>query len=69
MSSTHTTTVRHLRELIAALDWRLPQVERTGEAKIALDAQRLKAAAMRRIAELELEMARETSPAKDLSIV
>jgi hypothetical protein len=57
MPSGHTTTVRHLRELIAALDWRLPQVQRIGEAKIAEDAALLKTAALRRIVELEIEMA------------
>ena len=51
-----TTTIRHLRELIAALDWRLPQVQRIGEAKIAQDAALLKAAALARIAELQLTL-------------
>jgi hypothetical protein len=39
--------------LIAALDSRLPHVERTGEAAIAQDAARLRARALERIAELE----------------
>jgi len=45
--------VRELRELIAALDRRLPQVQRAGEASIAHDAALLKAQALKRIAELE----------------
>jgi hypothetical protein len=45
--------IRHLHDLIAALDRRVPQVERVGEAKIARDAAALKARALKRIAELE----------------
>lgn len=45
--------VLRLRELIVALDERLPHVERTGEAAIARDAAALKAKALRRIAEIE----------------
>jgi hypothetical protein len=45
--------VRELHELIAALDRRVPQVERAGEASIARDAAALKARALKRIAELE----------------
>ena len=50
--------VRELRELIAALDRRVPQVERAGEASIARDAAVLKVKALKRIAELEDEDAR-----------
>jgi hypothetical protein len=46
-------SLRILHELIAALDSRLPHVERTGEAAIAQDAARLRARALERIAELE----------------
>lgn len=46
-------TLELLRELIAALDRRLPQIERAGEAAIAADAAQLKALAAARIAELE----------------
>jgi hypothetical protein len=46
-------TIRNLRELISALDRRVPQVERAGEALIANDAAALKAKALRRIGELE----------------
>jgi hypothetical protein len=45
--------IRELHELIAALDRRLPHVERAGEAAIARDAAALKRKAMKRIAELE----------------
>ncbi len=45
--------VRHLRELIAALDRRVPRPERLQEASIAKDAAELKVAALDRIAELE----------------
>ena len=47
------TLVHDLRELIAALDRRVPRLEREGEIDIAHDAQALKRAALRRIAELE----------------
>jgi len=47
--------VRELQELIAALDRRLPQVQRAGEASIARDAAALKARALKRIEELERE--------------
>ena len=42
-----------LRELIAALDRRVPCLEREGERDIALDANALKRTALKRIAELE----------------
>lgn len=47
--------VRELQELIAALDRRVPQVQRAGEASIARDAAALKARALKRIEELERE--------------
>ena len=43
---------RELEELIVALDRRLPQVERAGEAAIARDAAALRAKAVARLAEL-----------------
>jgi hypothetical protein len=49
--------VRELMELIAALDRRLPQVQRAGEASIAHEAAALKARALKRIEELEREPA------------
>jgi len=41
-----------LRELIAALDERVPHVERAGEAQISRDSAALRAAAVKRIDEL-----------------
>jgi len=55
MAVTTTDAVRELLELIAALDRRVPRVERAGEAAIARDAEELKTRAMRRIEELERE--------------
>lgn len=46
-------TVRELIELVAALDRRVPRVERAGEIAIARAAAALKAAALKRIEELE----------------
>ena len=43
----------HLRELIAALDRRIPQLEREGEAAIARDSALLKEKAQKRLAQLE----------------
>jgi hypothetical protein len=51
--TTSARTVRELQELIAALDGRLPQVRRVGEMSIARVAAQLRAAAVRRIEELE----------------
>ena len=45
--------IEHLRELIAALDGRVPHLERTGELHIARDAAALRHKALERIAELE----------------
>jgi hypothetical protein len=49
--------IRELRELIVALDRRVPQVERVGEIEIARAAAALRIEALRRIEELEGEMA------------
>jgi hypothetical protein len=57
------TTIRELRELIAALDRRVPQVERVGEVEIARAATGLRIEALRRIEELEREMAAATATA------
>jgi len=51
------TTIVQLSELIAAIDRRLPQVERAGEAAIANTAMRLRTEAAQRIVELEAEVA------------
>jgi hypothetical protein len=45
--------LRHLRELIAAIDCRVPYIERAGEIAIARDAAALREKALARIAELE----------------
>jgi hypothetical protein len=45
--------IRHLRELIAALDKRQPRIERVGETEIARDAAALKKKALQRLAELQ----------------
>lgn len=44
--------LRTLQELIDALDRRIPHIDRVGEAAIAADAARLRASAMRRLAQL-----------------
>ena len=44
--------VQELRELIAALDRRVPRVERAGESAIARDAAKLRATAVNRLNEL-----------------
>ena len=49
---------RELEELIAALDRRVPRVERAGEAAIARDAAALRAKAVDRLAELTRDPAR-----------
>ena len=59
-----TELVRELHELIAALDRRVPQVERAGEASIARDAAALKVKALKRIAELE----DQDSPSRSASV-
>ena len=46
-----------LEELVDALDRRIPQVERIGEAEVTADAHRLRACAMQRIALLRLRNA------------
>ncbi len=48
-----TRALRHLHELIAALDRRVPQIESTGEVAIARDAASLKVKALARIAQIE----------------
>ena len=48
--------IRHLRELIAALDKRVPRIERVGEASIARDAAALKKKALERLAELQADV-------------
>jgi hypothetical protein len=47
------TLVHDLRELISALDRRVPHLEGAGECDIARDAQALRRAALKRITELD----------------
>jgi hypothetical protein len=54
--SHRTRTLRHLHELIAALDRRVPHVERTGEIEIARQGRALREKALQRIAELEASL-------------
>ena len=49
---TQADLIRDLQELIAALDRRVPRVERMGEISIARDAALLREKALRRIEEL-----------------
>ena len=51
--SDRTRKLRHLHELIAALDRRVPHVERIGEIEIAREGRALRDKALQRIAELE----------------
>ncbi len=46
-------TIRHLRQLIDALNRRVPHIERAGEAKIAHDAAELMKQALKRLKALE----------------
>jgi hypothetical protein len=50
---TPTEQIRHLRELIDALDRRVPQIERSGEIQIAREAAKLREQALARIAALQ----------------
>ena len=50
-------TLEQLNELITAIDRRLPQVQRAGEAAIANAAVRLRMEAEKRIVEIEKEIA------------
>jgi hypothetical protein len=52
-NATRARVVQELHELIAALDRRVPHVERVGEVSIARAAAALRAEAVQRIDELE----------------
>jgi len=56
--------VRELHELIAALDRRVPQVERVGEVAIAKAAAALRTEALERIEALERAGAAAADPVK-----
>ena len=58
-------TVRERHELIAALDRRVPRVERAGELSIAKAAAELKVQALTRIEELEGQALASPSPDED----
>lgn len=49
-------TLYHLNELISALDRRMPQVQRAGEASIASAAAQLRSEAIRRIGEIQRQI-------------
>lgn len=52
---------RNLHELITAIDRRLPQAQRAGEATIANAAVRLRMEAVKRLGEIEREIASRES--------
>ncbi len=58
---TVTQLARQLRELIAALDRRVPRVGRAGEASIARDSAALRADALKRLADLAAQSTPETA--------
>ena len=61
MAVTASALLRALRELIAALDRRVPQAHRASEVSISRDSAALKARATKRIEELERAPGAETS--------
>ena len=61
--SDRTRKLRHLQELIAALDRRVPHVERLGEIELARQGNALSENAFKRIAELEASL--ETSQTQE----
>jgi hypothetical protein len=62
MAVSNARLARELRELITALDNRVPRVERAGEVSIAKDAAALRAKAVKRLEELEKKNAKESAP-------
>ena len=62
-------TRRELIELIAAIDRRLPQVARADEAAIVRVAQLLRAEALKRIGEIERDIADQASRDTQSAIV
>jgi hypothetical protein len=59
MAVTPIELVRELKELIDALDRRLPRVEQAGEAAIARDAAALREKAVQRLTELSRQLTHE----------
>ena len=69
-TSSLSATRAQLSELIAAIDRRLPQVQRAGEAGIANAAVRLRIEAEKRISELDHEIAdRKSQDPRSATIV
>ncbi len=62
---TVTQLARQLRELIAALDRRVPRVGRAAEASIAPESAALRADAVKRLADLAAESSPETAGPAD----
>ena len=62
-------TRRELIELIAAIDRRLPQVARADEAAIVRAAQQLRGEALKRIGEIERDIADQASRDTQSAIV
>lgn len=60
--------LRDLLDLVAALDRRVPGLEREGEYVIARDAQGLRRAALKRVAELERSLPPAAVGAADTSV-
>lgn len=58
-ASARERTLAHLRELIEALDRRVPQIESAGELQIAHEAADVRDKALQRIQEIEAEDGRE----------
>jgi len=56
VSASGRSVLDDLRELVAALDRRVPHLDRKGEHDIARDAAALRAEAMKRIDEIEREL-------------
>ena len=67
MAITRSNLARELEELIAALDRRVPRVERAGEAAIARDAAALRAKAVERLTELAEQSTSAAGAATDHS--
>jgi hypothetical protein len=55
LPSTSARVLRDLRELLAALDRRVPQAQREGEPSISRDAAALRLKTLERIAELDVQ--------------
>ena len=63
MNDAREALVRDLEDLIAALERRVPQIDRLGEREIASDAEALKRKATERLKQLSGPRPRQTAPA------